>query len=108
MTDNSTGRLDDVLAKLYNASAAMEAHRAQRRARVWESLPDEAQALLREAAVMGFVQGHRHGRRELDDRYTDNVIIGLVLDGCKEFNDDYPYLGGLMTETDTATEVPDA
>lgn len=53
--------------------------------------PREAH-LVREAAVMGFVQGQRHADMQVP---RDEVVVDLVVDACVHFADLYPVTASL-------------
>lgn len=73
--------------------------RAQRRTAALDALTPDRQALLREAAIMGFVQGHRLGHHPLDDHFSNDWIVATVLDACTDMDDLFPYIAGLMNDT---------
>jgi len=53
-----------------------------------DALTDRERALMREAAVMGYVQGRRHPQ---DDAHPkDAVVFAMVVDACLAFPDLYP------------------
>lgn len=49
--------------------------------------------LIREAAVMGYVQGRRHPDGE--DQPKDSVVLAVVVEACLAFPDLYPVLSGV-------------
>lgn len=69
--------------------------RADARERVLASLTDRERRLVREAAVMGFVRGSIFGGdHRAPEIPQDPVIVAEILDGCRDFPDLYPLLGG--------------
>jgi len=60
------------------------------------SLTDRERALVKEAAVMGYVQGMRHPQGEAYPK--DSQVLALVIDACLAFSDLYPTISG---EADT-------
>jgi hypothetical protein len=79
--------------------AAREAERNEQVNRVLESLTERERALIREAAVMGYVQG------TLDQRAgvafpKDSAILWMVIDACRAHSDRYP----LLSMADTSEE----
>ncbi len=55
-------------------------------------LTDRERALVREAAVMGFVRGARYPRDV--DVPPDSAIVAEVVYACRAFPDLHPLLGG--------------
>lgn len=69
--------------------------RAEAADAVYNGLSHREQQLVREAAVMGYVQGVRAvpgGHRETIP--PDGDIVRLVISSCQSFEDLYPLLGG--------------
>lgn len=52
------------------------------------SLNDRERALMRDAAVMGYVQGRRH--IEGQPHPKDSAVLAMVVDACFAFSDLYP------------------
>lgn len=52
------------------------------------SLTDRERALLKDAAVMGYVQGRRHPEGEQHPK--DSWVLAAVIDACFAFPDLYP------------------
>lgn len=72
--------------------------RAARADVAWNTLTRYERRVVKDAAVMGFVLGDRHGRTrsvlDSDDDYpTDMTIVQNVLEHCDSTADLYPYLG---------------
>lgn len=81
--------------------AAREAERHEQVDRILEALSDRERALVREAAVMGYVQGTLDQRAQVPFP-KDSAIVWTVIDACRVHADKYP----LLSMTDT-TEEPD-
>lgn len=65
------------------------------------SLTARERALMRDAAVMGYVQGRRHPVGEPHPK--DGAVLDLVVDACLHFTDLYP---GVAHVAAHATEEP--
>jgi phenylalanine-4-hydroxylase len=78
-------------------------HRNQFRVRrvdaMWEALTEREQALVRESAVMGFVQGVRLAPKTRSEWPRDHETVALVLDAVTSFGDQYPTLNALARST---------
>ncbi|ONK09482.1 hypothetical protein [Streptomyces sp. MP131-18] len=83
--------------------------RAQQRAdainNVLARLTDRERALIRDAAVMGYVQGRRHP--EGDPHPKDGDVLTQVIDACFSFADLYPAINAVAAGAPTATEETD-
>jgi hypothetical protein len=77
-----------------------EASRAQAVARVLTSLTERELLLVKEAAVMGWVQGMRHHDLACPG---DRKILASVVDACLSFSDRYPTISG-HSEDDEVSE----
>lgn len=64
------------------------AQRAEAVNAVLARLTERERALVKDAAVMGYVQGHRHPRDGGD--LKDDAVLSLVVDACLAFPDLYP------------------
>lgn len=65
--------------------------RAQQVRRRWSALSKREQRLVREAAVMGYVQGVRAVPGTYDFKIRpDREIVSMVIDACSSFPDLYP------------------
>lgn len=80
---------------------ARDAQRDAAVSRALEALSDRERALVREAAVMGYVQGTR-GMVPPAEIPKDSAIVWGVIDACRAHADLYPLLS--MTDTN---EEPD-
>lgn len=71
-------------------------------ARVLSSMTERERALVKEAAVMGFVNGvHFQRDRKKGQRVPDDTDVLLsVIDACLSFADIYPTISG-CTKSDT-------
>ena len=71
---------------------ARRAHREADRNAILAGLTKREQELVRDAAVMGYVQGRMVPRSRSDgsDIPPDGVILASVLDGCLAMSDLYP------------------
>lgn len=68
--------------------------RTQRVAAKWAALNKRQQRLVREAAVMGYLQGYKDA--EVNHKFRgDAAIVDLVLDATDAFSDLYPVLAAL-------------
>lgn len=74
-----------------------------RAAEVFNALSDRERHLVKEAAVMGYVQGRMHTAGA--EHPKDAEVMFLVIDGCLSNPDLYPTLAG---RDDDAEETPDA
>lgn len=99
----------DGLSRYFEARRAQ--HETDRNA-VMGALTKREQALIRDAAVMGYVQGTMVPRSRSDgsDIPPDGQILASVLDGCLAMSDLYPairraYRRGLK-KAGNAGEVP--
>lgn len=70
---------------------------------LFEALTEREQRLVKEAAVIGYVQGvmYSDGRR---DRVADATIVYRALTGARDNPDLYPTLANYTPETETETE----
>lgn len=81
----------DLLGKLAEVFAAKQTHRERRARTALLSMTVRERRLVREAAVMGYVQGVRHGPHR-DKIPGDSAIVVEVLIACDAFCDLYPFL----------------
>jgi hypothetical protein len=77
-------------AELLVYLAKREEQRAQRVTRALNALTERERALVKEAAVMGYVQGAMRG-----DTPPDSVAVHTVIDACFAFPDLYPTIAAL-------------
>lgn len=78
---------------LLNYFAARQRQRDERVARTFNHLSIREQRLVREAAVMGYVQGVRSQPGGCTAEIPkDAVIVYQVVDGCLAFDDLYPQI----------------
>lgn len=85
--------------------AVRDAQRAEDVTRTLDALSPRERQLVREAAVMGYVQGVRYA--DAIGRVTippDRVIVHRVVDACRAFDDLYPLLGGRATDDGSRTD----
>lgn len=100
-----TADLDDVVTRYLEAGRA---RRETDRNAVMSALTKREQALIREAAVMGYVQGIRAAGTGRDHGIPpDGQILASVIDGCLAMSDLYPairraYRRGLRKAGDPA------
>lgn len=86
--------------------AARQADREQRRLALLEPLTDRERLLVKEAAVMGFVQGVRKAEVSVEGAYNkceipgDADILRRTLDGFLSFPDIYPTITGWTPAAD--------
>ncbi|WP_326646631.1 hypothetical protein OG884_18555 [Streptosporangium sp. NBC_01755] len=79
--------------------AAQDHRRDDRVNRALDALSDREKRLVREAAVMGYVQGAmaaNPGKRP--DIPKDSAIVWQVVDACRAFPDLYPVISALADE----------
>jgi len=73
--------------------------RTQEFAEIHGKLSEREQALVRDAAIMGFVQGTlAAGGLPREDFPSDRVILRETLLGCKSHKDLYPTIGTIGDE----------
>lgn len=75
--------------------AVRDAQRDDRVNRALAALTDRERALVREAAVMGYVQGVGAARAKEFDIPKDSEIVWRVIAGCQTFDDLYPTISAL-------------
>lgn len=73
--------------------AARDQERAERVNQAWAALTDRERALVREAAVMGWVRGVLSTGVE-PNIPPDMTIVRTVIGACQHMRDLYPTLGG--------------
>lgn len=88
--------IPDVLLTLF-ANRAAERH--QRAAERFGTFTERERLLMKEAAVMGYVQGTYH-RRDVDVFPKDSWIISTVIEACLGCPDLYRTIGGYVKEAD--------
>ncbi len=64
-------------------------------------LTDREHTLIRDAAVMGYVQGRRHPRDE--DHPKDSAVLRLVIDAALAIPDLYPAVAAVREQVTTTT-----
>lgn len=85
-------KLSDGLLEYFRAS---EQARTDYVAATWNSLSPREQRLMKEAAVMGYVQGVRmHGPMNAEIP-PDSTIVYQVIASCRSNEDLYPFISGL-------------
>lgn len=65
------------------------------------SLTDRERALVKDAAVMGYVRGTMAPKGERIPK--DGLILAEVIDACQSFPDLYPAITGYVADTDDTT-----
>ncbi|TFI30116.1 hypothetical protein [Streptomyces sp. 4R-3d] len=88
-------------AQLVDYLVKRDAERADAVAEFLGSLTDREHALIREAAVMGYVQGRRHPRDE--NHPKDSAVLRLVIDAALAIPDLYPAIAAVKEQTTTST-----
>jgi hypothetical protein len=85
--------------------AVREQQHANRRQTVLDALTDQERALVREAAVMGYVRGSLTAphRPQIP---SDQAIVAEVVDACLAMPDLYPTLAGLEAGPEQETMTP--
>lgn len=86
--------LPDVIAQYI---AGRDAYRAKAVAELLSGLTERELLLVKEAAVMGWVQGMRHHDLEYPG---DRKALVTVVDACISFADLYPTITGHTPDTD--------
>ncbi|MFH8483658.1 hypothetical protein [Streptomyces sp. NPDC018055] len=81
---------------------ARDAQRADAVTQFLGRLTDREHTLMREAAVMGYVQGRRHPRDE--EHPKDTAALHLVIDAALDLPDLYPAVAA-VSEQNTATTL---
>lgn len=94
MTDQVAGAgfPDNLLTYIANRDAARHAHAAE----VYGALTERERALVKDAAVMGFVQGLMREREEGVPK--DSQIVALVVEACLAQPDLYPAINATNEE----------
>lgn len=82
----------DIPANIAQYLAARDAERTNRVIKALKDLSDRERNLIREAAVMGYVQGRQSGRGSIPG---DNEILRNVILGCQDMDDLYPTISSL-------------
>ncbi|MEU7737861.1 hypothetical protein AB0B51_33170 [Streptomyces griseus] len=80
---------------------ARDAERADAVTQFLGRLTDREHTLMREAAVMGYVQGRRHPQDE--DQPKDTVTLRLVIDAALDLPDLYPAVAAVEEQVTTTT-----
>lgn len=91
-----SGLPEPLLADIANRAAA----RANAAAEVYGALTERERGLVKDAAVMGYVQGLMRTREE--GMPKDSQIVQLVVQECLAFPDLYPTLSGWEPSDDDA------
>lgn len=88
---------EEFLETYPNYLANMREKRSERAVQMYESLTPREQALVRDAAVMGFVNGvwAAGGGISRENFPPDSKVIEEVLLLCESQSDLYPTIGGL-------------
>lgn len=76
--------------------AARDQQRVETVATMWDNLTEREQLLVKEAAVMGWVQGVRHHDQTIPN---NRDLVVKVLDAATSFDDLYPTLAALQEKT---------
>jgi hypothetical protein len=92
---------DDLPAEIVDYLLRRDAARQNRAAEVFGRLTERERLLVKEAAVMGYVQGRMHPADA--DHPKDSEVVFRVVDGCLSNSDLYPTLTG---RTDDEDEEP--
>lgn len=74
--------------------AARDAERREAVQETLDRLTERERALVREAAVMGFVHGRNSALGWEDDHPKDSAVLFGVVSACRAMSDIYPLLGG--------------
>ena len=79
--------------------AARDAQRNDHVNRILGELSERERRLVREAAVMGYVQGS-YGATPPKEIPSDSVIVWRVIDACQALPDLYPVIGGWVDDNE--------
>lgn len=79
--------------------AKRDAQRADDVATFLATLTDRERALVKDAAVMGYVQGRRHPQGEKHPK--DSWVLATVVDACLAFPDLYPAVNAQQSTATT-------
>jgi len=82
----------DLPADIVDYLAGRDTARTNAAADALMTLTPREFALVREAAVMGWVQGRRHHDLQMP---ADTLVAITVVDACRAFPDLYPTIAGL-------------
>lgn len=74
--------------------AERDAQRADAVRAFLDSLTDRERALIRDFAVMGYVQGRMHPQGEKHPK--DSHVLALVVDACMAHRDLYPAVNAML------------
>ncbi|WP_328934172.1 MULTISPECIES: hypothetical protein [unclassified Streptomyces] len=74
-----------------------DAQHAEAVAAFLTALTDRERALIRDFAVMGYVQGRMH--RTGDDHPKDSHVLALTVDACLAHRDLYPAVNAIVEAT---------
>lgn len=85
--------MTDLPAALITYLAARELQRAQDVDATLASLAERERRLVREAAVMGYIQGRRHPEGESHPK--DSAVLAWVVGACLAAPDLYPVIAGV-------------
>lgn len=85
--------------------AARQQERDKRVVDKWTGLSRREQRLVREAAVMGYVQGYLDGKVQ-KEHAKDTAIVRMVLEAVDHFADLYPFLAALPKRKRLPRAVP--
>lgn len=92
---------DELPPEIVDYLVRRDAARRNAAAEVYSRLTEREQLLVKEAAVMGYVQGRMHPADA--DHPKDSEVVFRVVDGCLSNSDLYPTLTGRNDEeTDDA------
>lgn len=94
---------DELPPEIVDYLLRRDAARQNAAAEVYGRLTEREQLLVREAAVMGYVQGRMHPADA--DHPKDSEVVFRVVDGCLSNSDLYPTLTG--REDDETEETSD-
>lgn len=73
--------------------ATRDAERREAADKALAGLTDRERALVREAAVMGFVRGRMSGLAHDDEHPRDSAVLFEVVSCCQSMSDRFPLLG---------------
>lgn len=88
--------MTDLPEPLVTYLAQRDAARAEAVASVLGALTDRERALIKEAAVMGYVRGTMHPKGEKHPK--DSAVLAEVVDACLAFPDLYPAINFVAEE----------
>lgn len=95
MTEHQTSMTPEMEQRLGQYLRDRDNERLQAAAKMWGNLTEREQLLVKEAAVMGFVQGNLARPDSREEHSGDRDVVIRVLTAVRDFTDLYPTLAAL-------------